>query len=150
MAEIEVQRLIDAPGLPDDQLLGRWVEAVLSEEGPAAVNLRIVDEAEGWALNQHWRGKASATNVLSFPASMPGLDGLRILGDIVLCAPVIEREAGEQGKALEAHWAHLVVHGLLHLLGFDHTEGERAQVMEAREIRILADLGYDNPYEPPT
>jgi probable rRNA maturation factor len=148
MSDVEVQRIVDGPGLPTEALVRRWVERVLGDQDDAAVNVRIVGQPEGLALNQQWRGKASATNVLSFPASMPGLDGLRILGDIVLCAPVVEREALDQGKALEAHWAHLVVHGLLHLLGFDHTDDESAQVMEAQEIRILGDLGYDNPYEP--
>jgi len=147
MIEFEVQRMVDGVGIPTDENIRRWAEQVLSGEASEVVNVRIVDQAEGWALNKQWRGKDSATNVLSFPASVPDIDGVRVLGDVVLCAPVIEREALEQGKSLEAHWAHLVTHGLLHLLGFDHTEAEQARVMESREIEILSKLGYANPYE---
>ena len=147
MIDIDVQRMVDDPCVPDDQNFVQWTNAVLASEDSAVVNLRIVDEAEGWALNRGWRGKDSATNVLSFPADMPLVDGLRVLGDVVLCAPVIEQEASEQGKSLKAHWAHLVIHGLLHLLGFDHINGEQARLMETREVEILADLGFSNPYE---
>jgi probable rRNA maturation factor len=147
MMEIEVQRMVDDPRVPDDQSFLAWADAVLAGEDAAVVNLRIVDEAEGWALNREWRGKDSATNVLSFPADMPMVDGMRVLGDVVLCAPVIEQEASEQGKVLNAHWAHLVVHGLLHLLGFDHINGEQARQMEDREVEILSRLGFPNPYE---
>ncbi|MEE4297380.1 MAG: rRNA maturation RNase YbeY [Wenzhouxiangella sp.] len=147
MIEIEVQRMVDDPRVPDDQCFSSWAKAVLGQENSAVVNLRVVDEAESWALNREWRGKESATNVLSFPADMPLVDGMRVLGDVVLCAPVIEQEASEQGKSLDAHWAHLVIHGLLHLLGFDHINGEQARQMEAREIELLAGLGFSNPYE---
>jgi len=147
MIELEVQRLVDDPQIPDDACFRGWVESVLGEQGPCAVNLRVVDLAEGWALNREWREKDSATNVLSFPADMPEVDGARILGDVVLCAPVIEQEASEQGKSLDAHWAHLVIHGLLHLLGFDHITGKQATAMETREIEFLGRLGFSNPYE---
>ena len=147
MIEIEVQRMVNDPCVPEDRFFADWAKAVLADEDSALVNLRIVDEAEGWALNREWRGKDSATNVLSFPADMPRINGMRVLGDVVLCAPVIEQESSEQGKTLEAHWAHLVIHGLLHLLGFDHINGEQARLMEAREIAILASLGFPNPYE---
>ena len=146
MTELEVQRLVDDPHIPDDNCFRGWVDAALEGAGACMVNLRIVDLAEGWALNREWRGKDAATNVLSFPADMPELDGKRILGDVVLCAPVIEQEASEQGKSLEAHWAHLVTHGLLHLLGFDHIKGTQAAAMETREIEILERLGFSNPY----
>ncbi|MEN1727396.1 MAG: rRNA maturation RNase YbeY [Pseudomonadota bacterium] len=147
MIDLEIQRLVDGAGVPDDKQFRAWVEHVLGDESSAMVNLRIVDNAEGWALNKQWRGKDYPTNVLSFPADVPSLDDQRVLGDIVLCAPVIEREALEQGKDLAAHWAHLVIHGLLHLLGFDHTHAEQAEVMESREIELLVGLGFDNPYE---
>lgn len=147
MSELEIQRQLQDPKIPEDARIERWVQHVLAGQGAAMVNVRIVDLAEGWALNRQWRGKDSATNVLSFPADMPAADDVRVLGDVVLCAPVIEREAAEQDKDLEAHWAHLVIHGLLHLQGFDHIDGERAVVMESREIELLAELGFSNPYE---
>lgn len=145
--ELEIQREIDDPSVPDDDLIASWARQALGEDNAVMLNIRVVDQAEGWALNRQWRGKDSATNVLSFPADAPAVDGLRVLGDVVLCAPVIQREAVEQGKQTEAHWAHLVVHGVLHLLGFDHTDGPAAEQMEAREVQILAALGFGNPYE---
>ncbi len=147
MIDLDIQRQLDAPDLPGDASFRSWAQHALSGSGPAMVNLRIVDEAEGWALNREWRGKDSATNVLSFPADHPDVDGVRVLGDVVLCAPVIAREAVEQGKLIEAHWAHLTIHGLLHLLGFDHINAQEAQTMEAREIELMAGLGFSNPYD---
>ena len=145
--ELEIQRELTDAALPDDGQFSSWVGQALGAETAVMLNLRIVDLAEGWALNRQWRAKDHATNVLSFPADAPPVDGLRVLGDIVLCAPVIEREAAEQGKALPAHWAHLVIHGVLHLLGFDHIDGSAAERMEAREVELLAELGFPNPYE---
>ncbi len=112
------------------------------------LSLRLVDEAESADLNQRYRGKAGPTNVLSFPFEPPpGARGRRYLGDLAICAPVVVREAAEQAKAPEAHWAHLVVHGVLHLLGYDHLDEAMALVMETLETRILGDLGFPPPYE---
>jgi probable rRNA maturation factor len=134
-------------GLPASASFRRWVAAAL--EGRilrADLAIRLVDEREGRALNQHYRGKPNATNVLSFPAELPKGVKLPLLGDIVLCAPVIAREAREQRKPLTAHYAHLTVHGVLHLLGFDHDLERDAEVMESFEREILAGLGLPDPY----
>lgn len=133
--------------LPTRKQLQRWVAAALNGQRDAAeVSIRIVGEAEGAELNRTWRHKDYATNVLSFPAELP--PGIRspLLGDLVICAPVVIREAAEQGKSPEAHWAHLVVHGTLHLLGYDHETEAEAEAMEALETRMLAGLGYPDPY----
>jgi probable rRNA maturation factor len=111
------------------------------------LSLRLVNEKEGAKLNQTWRGKTGATNVLSFPfETMAGVD-LDFLGDIVICQPVVILEAAQQHKNLTAHWAHLFIHGFLHLLGYDHIQTAQAKQMEQLEIEILAQLGYANPYE---
>jgi probable rRNA maturation factor len=129
----------DAP--PSRQQVRRWVRA--SCDRPAEVVVRFVDAAEGQALNRDYRGKDYATNVLSFVyASEP-----TVAGDLVVCVPVVLREAVEQGKTPEAHFAHLIVHGMLHLLGYDHETGKQdAARMEAKEREILAGLGYPDPY----
>jgi probable rRNA maturation factor len=116
------------------------------------VSVRIVDEDEMRNLNRRYRGKDRSTNVLAFPAALDELPGLpagdaSLLGDLVICAPVVVREAEQQGKAAADHWAHLLVHGFLHLVGFDHQSEDEAAAMEALEIRILADQGLGNPYE---
>ncbi|EKF75755.1 hypothetical protein A11A3_02762 [Alcanivorax hongdengensis A-11-3] len=117
------------------------------------VTLRIVDEEEIRALNHDFRGKDSPTNVLSFPFEMP--EGLPadavapLLGDVVICTQVVRREAAEQGKTLEAHWAHMVTHGVLHLLGYDHIDDDDAQIMETLEIRTLQEQGFADPYQTP-
>jgi probable rRNA maturation factor len=134
-------------GLPAPASLRRWVAAALQGRiRRADLAVRLVDEAEGRALNAHYRGKDYATNVLSFPAELPEGVTLPLLGDIVLCAPVVAREAAEQGKPLAAHYAHLVVHGCLHLLGFDHENDRDARLMEGTEREILAALGIADPY----
>ena len=128
-------------GAPTRPQLRRWVRAACA--GPAEVTIRFVDSAEGQRLNSDYRGRDHATNVLSFPyAAEP-----RLSGDLVLCMPVVEREARDQGKSPEAHFAHLIVHGMLHLQGHDHETGRAdAERMEACEREILADLGYPDPY----
>ena len=116
----------------------------------ADLAIRIVDDKEGRSMNHHYRGKDYATNVLSFPAELPeGLpEGVKLplLGDLVICAPVVAREAREQGKALAAHYAHMTVHGVLHLLGWDHDDEREAECMEQLEREILASLGVEDPY----
>lgn len=112
----------------------------------ADLALRLVADDEGRALNRHYRGMDHATNVLSFPADLPPGVELPILGDIVLCAPVVAREAREQGKRLQHHYAHLTVHGVLHLLGFEHEDAREAEAMELLERQILASLGINDPY----
>jgi probable rRNA maturation factor len=142
-----VQRASVRDDLPDDEHIARWINAALSDRPRAELVVRLVDEAEGRELNRQWRQRDYATNVLSFPANLPADSGIEFLGDIVLCAPVIAREAEEQGKPLEWHWAHLMIHGVLHLLGFDHISAIQADEMESREIALLRTLGVDNPYE---
>ena len=114
---------------------------------PGALVLRIVDEAEGAEPNQAWRKRGAATNVLSFPADLLENPAFRVLGDLVLCAPVVRREARAQGKRQAAHWAHLVIHGTLHLLGYDHVVKTEAEAMEALECSVLAGLGFPDPYQ---
>jgi probable rRNA maturation factor len=141
-----VQYAAAAAGLPGRGLLRRWVRGALAPTVPSAkVTLRFVNEAEGRALNRRYRARDRATNVLSFVYDdEPGMYG----GDIVLCAPVLRREAAAQGKPLAAHCAHLVVHGMLHLQGADHEKPAEAARMEARETAILARLGFPDPYTP--
>jgi probable rRNA maturation factor len=146
--ELDLQIALDLPGLPTEADFRRWAEAALTGAGyqkDAELTLRIVNEAESTALNETYRRKQGPTNVLSFPFEAPPEVDSSLLGDIVICAPVVLREAVSQGKTPEAHWAHLVAHGVLHLLGYDHDETQAA-AMEALEIRILTDLGYADPY----
>ena len=132
--------------VPSEQDLERWVEAAMQRE-PAALEqtIRIVDAAESERLNRQYRGKAAPTNVLAF-ANDDELLEYEYLGDLVICAPVVADEAAQQGKAVESHWAHMVVHGMLHLQGYDHADAAQAAEMEALEIKILNSLGYTNPY----
>jgi len=146
--ELDLQIALEIPGLPGETCFRRWAEAALAGAGyqkGAELTLRIVNEAEGAALNETYRHKQGATNVLSFPFAAPPEVDSPLLGDIVICAPVVLREAVSQDKAPEAHWAHLVAHGVLHLLGYDHDETQ-AEAMESLEIRILTNLGYADPY----
>ena len=145
---LEVQQASRADWTPSRVELRRWALAALaSHRAEVELVIRIVDEAESQALNRSYRGKDRPTNVLSFPFEAPPGIGSRHLGDIVVCAAVVEREALEQGKPLAAHWAHMIVHGVLHLLGYDHEDDREAEVMESLEIRILAGLGLPDPYE---
>jgi probable rRNA maturation factor len=133
---------------PTNALFESWVRAALKPRvADAEISLRIVDEAEIAELNHAYRGKNYATNVLSFPADLPPELNLPHLGDIVICAAIVEQEATEQEKPIEAHWAHMIVHGTLHLLGYDHIDDDEAEAMEQLEIAILSQLNYPNPYD---
>ncbi|MDH4570546.1 rRNA maturation RNase YbeY [Pseudomonas sp. BN414] len=148
MLELDLQLASEAQGLPSEEDFRRWCELALRQRSAdSELTIRLVDEPEGRELNRTWRHKDYATNVLSFPADVPDeLLDIPLLGDLVICAPVVAREASEQGKTLEAHWAHLVIHGCLHLLGYDHIEDEEAEEMEALERELLAELGHPDPY----
>ena len=144
--ELDVQNATAFKPLPDDALFGRWVETALQGTSEAELTLRLVDRDESRKLNQRYRGKDQPTNVLSFPAELPPDLGIPLLGDIVLCAPLVGEESAAQNKSLSAHWAHLVMHGVLHLLGHDHQSEREAVEMEAIEVELLASLGFANPY----
>lgn len=145
--ELEVQRATAFRPLPADREFGLWVATALADRGACELTIRLVDRDEGRELNHQYRGKDAATNVLSFPAELPEELGLPLLGDIVMCAPLVAEEALAQGKSPEAHWAHLTIHGVLHLLGYDHQGAEEAAAMERLEIELLGSLGIGNPYE---
>jgi probable rRNA maturation factor len=144
---VEVQRAARGTRLPTDAQFEAWARAAWrGGRVPAELVVRVVDADESRELNRTYRGRDRPTNVLSFPVGdMPGPD-LAHIGDLVLCAPVVEREAGEQHKPVEAHWAHMVVHGVLHLQGHDHQDDAQAEAMETLETAILAGLGYPAPY----
>ena len=143
---LELQNPAGFDDLPTEARFRAWVEAALCRPFDALEQtVRIVDSAESGALNARYRGKQGATNVLSFPADDTLLD-YRCLGDLVVCAPLVVEEAAARGVPDEAHWAHLVVHGMLHLQGYDHEDAGDAAIMEALEAKILSTLGYTNPY----
>ena len=139
-----------AVGVPAMDEFQRWADLALVNAGEFEVAIRIVDAEESRQLNLAYRGKDAATNVLSFPMELPdelaAFVGTAILGDLVICAPVVKQEATEQHKLLQHHWAHLVIHGMLHLQGFDHIADDEAEAMENLEITLLQQLGIDNPY----
>ena len=141
---LSVQYACQDEALPSRSKVRRWVERSLKATMPesAVVTVRFVDAEEGQALNRDYRGKDYATNVLSFPYELPP----EMAGDLVVCLPVVLREAAEQGKAIEAHFAHMLVHGMLHLQGFDHEDDQEAEEMEALERDILLKMGHTNPY----
>ncbi len=141
---LTVQIAAEDRDVPARRLLRRWAAAALERD--AAITLRFVDSEEGRALNRTYRRRKLATNVLSFVYDD---ENGALRGDIVLCLPVLKREAAEQGKAIDAHCAHLVVHAMLHLQGYDHTLPADATRMESREVAVLAALGFSDPYSPP-
>jgi len=140
----------DNSELPTEEQLNLWATAALTSrtdiEEPE-LTVRIVDEEESQQLNFEYRGKDKPTNVLSFPFEAPAHVPLPLLGDLIVCKQVVAREAVEQGKTSQAHWAHMIVHGCLHLLGYDHIKDEEAEEMEGIERIVLADLGFEDPYK---
>lgn len=149
--ELDIQRIVFDSELPDDGQIERWTRAALKageRRSNTQLAIRLVDEEEGTRLNEQWRHKKGPTNVLSF--SMDGLDLIapELLGDIVICAPVVAKEAKEQSKPLHSHWAHMVIHGVLHLLGYDHNIDADAEKMESLEQKIMTQLGFSDPYQP--
>ena len=134
-------------GLPTAEQIEQWATAAVKPQSDEVeMTVRIVDEAESHALNLNYRGKDRPTNVLSFPFECPDEVELPLLGDLVICRQVVEREAQEQDKPVMAHWAHMVVHGSLHLLGYDHIEDDEAEEMESLETQIMTGLGFADPY----
>jgi len=146
---IDVEVNSSSTKIPSVENIELWISTALhsDELNQAEVSVYIVDEPESQELNSQYRGKNKSTNVLSFPADIPDEVGVPLLGDLVICAPVVEREAQEQGKSLEAHWAHMLIHGTLHLLGYDHIIDDEADVMEALETRLITQLHFPAPYE---
>ena len=137
---------------PDDEAIGHWVVSALSRlHTPLSpvpeLSIRITDREDAAQFNHTYRAKPGATNVLSFPADPPVESQSGLLGDLVICAPLVKQEASEQNKSEEAHWAHLIIHGVLHLLGHDHQLTAEAEQMEALEIALLSELGFPNPYQ---
>ena len=144
--EVDIQRATEASGLPNDESLRRWAGLALRDKPGHELTIRLVDDDESRSLNHEYRGKNYPTNVLSFPSDLPPELNIPLLGDLVICVPVVLREAAEQNKTPDAHWAHMVIHGCLHLLGYDHMEDAEAEEMENLERHLLAELGIADPY----
>ena len=149
MLELDISYADGLPPLnfPSSEQMQNWAASAYLEDTESYVALKVVGEEESKTLNSEFRGKDNSTNILSFPMQMPEGAELPILGDLALCAPVVEREAELQGKQLHAHWAHMLVHGVLHLQGYDHVDDNEAEEMESIEREILAKLGYPDPYQ---
>ncbi len=144
---LDLQVACDSTELPDEDLLMSWAQSALSADNTESeMTIRIVDEDEIQTLNRDYRAKDKPTNVLSFPAEIPEELGLSLLGDLIICADIVNEEAKQQGKTQTAHWAHMVIHGTLHLQGYDHIEPNDAEIMEKLEIEILQKLGFPDPY----
>ena len=147
MVKVEVQYAVTDPNIPTQQDFQHWasvIEAKFNEREDVAI--RIVDEGEITNLNNDYRNRAQATNVLAFPTEIPKGTGLPFIGDIVICAPIVAKQAAEQGKSLSSHWAHLTLHGILHLQGYDHIDSADARIMEQLEAHLMQKLGFPNPY----
>ena len=147
MSCLDIQCIYQKQGLPTDVQFKEWVDAALSDENQdCECVIRIVDETESAILNQQYRQKPGPTNILSFIFEAPENIDLQLLGDLVICAPVVIREAQQQNKKIHDHWAHITIHGTLHLQGYDHQGEKEAEDMETREIAILKKLNMANPY----
>jgi len=137
----------DPTGLPTEDNFQHWLDAVIPKfQAESEVTIRLVDSGESQTLNATYRGKNTPTNVLSFPFEVPNGIELPLLGDLVICRQIVEQEAQEQNKPVLAHWAHMVIHGSLHLLGYDHLSDDEAEEMESLEAEIMLELGYADPY----
>ena len=145
--EVDLQNACDSDAVPAETELRQWAGAAWLGNGETEITLRVVDETESAGLNNRYRGKDYPTNVLSFPFEVPDGLELDLLGDLVICADVVKREAEEQGKTLQAHWAQMVIHGMLHLQGYDHQNDQEAEIMESLEVRLLGELGFPDPYQ---
>lgn len=148
IVHLNVQNVSANKHVPETAQLQRWAETALAGFVAEEIELgvRIVDENEIAELNQQYRHKQGATNVLSFGYEDPPGVSSNILGDLVICAPVVENEAAEQNKSIDAHWAHMVVHGIMHLRGYDHEQDDEAEIMQHKEVELLNTLGYPDPY----
>ena len=144
---LEIQTETTASNLPSEAQLQTWVDVALKEYGKESeLVIRIVDADESAELKEQYRQKTGPTNILSFPFEAPEHIEIDLLGDLVVCAPVLEKEALEQQKTLHDHWAHIIIHGVLHLLGYDHIVDNEAQIMEEKETQLLKELNITNPY----
>jgi len=145
--ELSIADGVNEAILPSEEKLQQWAQASYSDGDEVVVSLQVVGSDEMQVLNKEYRAKDMPTNVLSFPMELPDEVGINILGDLALCDEVIEAEAKDQSKTSEAHWAHMMVHGMLHLQGYDHIEDDEAELMEAKEIEIMKNLDFENPYK---
>ena len=145
--ELSVSDDVNEDDLPSEEDFQHWAQTSYAGDDEAVVSFQIVSSDEMKNLNKAYRAKDKPTNVLSFPMELPEEVGINILGDLALCDEVIEAEAKQQAKTSEAHWAHMIVHGMLHLQDYDHIEDDEAEVMEAKEIEIMKNLGFENPYK---
>jgi probable rRNA maturation factor len=146
--ELTISENVDTENMsiPDEESFQLWVESACLDDDDIVASLQVVGSDEMRALNKTYRDKDMPTNVLSFPMQLPDEVDIKILGDLALCVDVIDEEAKAQGKSTKAHWAHMVIHGMLHLQGYDHIDDGEAETMETMEIKILKKLGFDNPY----